>query len=153
MKYVYTEGELNRSIPDNVRGRKATGVAFGIVSVFLLVVSFNFTDFVDIFIGLLLSAVFSAIALLFIFFAIRTEKAILNAETRTPEDILPQDENHPFYSSRCNNCHVLIDYQSYDLAFRLWFIKGYVECPCCGKPIRHDKEKNVFIPHRYPENT
>ena len=142
MRFVYTEGELNRSIPDNVRGRKATGVAFGIVSVFLLVVSFNFTDFVDIFIGLLLSAVFSAIALLFIFFAIRTEKAILNAETRKPEDILPQDEKYPFYSSKCNNCHVLIDHQSFDLAFRPWFIKGYVECPCCmgfgDYPIRFD---------------
>lgn len=151
MKYVYTDEEnINRTVPDNVRSRMIAGGIFGLVSTYFLIGSFLTDTIKNSLLSLLAAVVLAGIAFLFFFFAIRTKQVILSAKTRTPSDVIFLDEKHPFYSSECKNCHTLIDYQKNDLAYRLWFIKGYVECPCCGKPIRHNKDKNKFIPHRYP---
>ena len=151
MKYVYTEKELNKEIPDNVGVRTLIGAVFGIVSMIMLICAFASDSLLGAVLLLFFHVAVGGIGALFIYFARRTARAIVRATTRTPEDVLTSDPKHPFYSSQCLNCSVMIDYQSADLAFRPWFIKGYVECPCCGKPIRHNKKKNVFVPHRYPK--
>ena len=155
MKYVYTDSELNRNIPNNAVNRFLIGVGFFAVSLFYMfcaVIGF-FDDFLLGIAFLLIAQIPAGVGFLFIFFALRTRKAILNAKTRKPEDVIASDTDKKFYSSQCPNCKVLIDYQKSDLAFRPWLLRGYVECPCCLKPIRHDPEKNVFIPHRYPETS
>jgi len=153
MKYVYTGKELNRSIPDNVGHRWLAGIILGAISTVMLICAVTAGDWGSAMGFYALRLLLGGIGFLLIYFALRTQKAILRATQRTPEDILENDEKDPFYSAQCGHCSVLLDYQRADLAFRPWFIKGYVECPCCGKPIRHDKQKNVFVPHRYPGET
>ena len=157
MKYVYVEEEkINREIPDNVCGRRWAGFGFGALAVFFLIGGFfGGKEIYGYLKNLLLchlvaSPFLAGISFLFWFFARRTEKVIENTKTRTTQDILVSEKKEPFYSAQCGNCKVLIDYQPSDRAYRLWFIHGYIECPCCGKPIRHDEEKNRFIPYRCP---
>ena len=155
MKYVYTNSELNRNVPNNAANRFLIGIGFSAVSLFCMLgaVISLFEDFLMAIAFLGVAHIPLGIGFLFIFFAFRTKRAILNAKTREPEDVIDSDTDKKFYSSQCPNCKVLIDYQKSDLAFRPWLLRGYVECPCCLKPIRHDPEKNVFIPHRYPETS
>jgi len=150
MKYVYArEYEINRTIPSNVYHRLILGslIAFLWTILFCGYLGNPDSDFMFVFFLIVIPPI---VAFILIFFAMRTLIAVRSIKTRVPQDIIESPDGRPFYSSQCPHCHTLIDYQSADLAFRLWFIKGYVECPCCGKPIRHNKEKNHFIPHRYP---
>ena len=144
MKFIYAPAEADLSIPKNVPYRILTGGLFGLLSVIMLA----FALFDGEWLCLLLCFLFGGLGFLLIFFAIRTQNAITHTKTRMPEDILPADPKHPFYSAQCAHCGILIDYQQADLAFRPWFLAGYVDCPCCKKPIRHCKKENVFNPHR-----
>ena len=151
MKYVYAKDNINYCIPNNVPVRMLVGGILGLASIIPFFWIFASKSLGDIVLPLVFFVVLTGSSFLFFYFAIRTGRAISRTKPRTPEDAPATDEKHPFYSSQCANCGVLIDYQQEDLAYRLWFIKGYVECPCCCKPIRHDKSKNFFVPHRYPE--
>lgn len=151
MKYVYAKKEqINRYLPANVFYRLAIGTLLALIWTILL---FGYLANPDTNIGFVIFMIIipPIVATVLILFAVRTWIATRSAKPRTPYDRIMTDESRPFYSSQCGHCRVLIDYQKADLAFRLWFLKGYVECPCCGKPIRHNKEKNVFIPYRYPQ--
>ena len=154
MKYVYAPDKyIDRSLPENVPYRLFFGTLFALVATFFFVFTFFQREIGSAFGSFLVSAILAAISFILTFFAVRTWRAIRRAKSRTPEDIIETEKTKPFYSSQCLHCSTLIDYQRIDLAFRLWFLRGYVECPCCHKPIRHNKKKNTFIPHRYPEES
>lgn len=151
MKLVYTDQKINRSVPENVGVRLCIGTGLAILGIIMVLGAFSEERFA---VGLWVALggiVAAGAAYLVIFFAIRTIIVIRSTRARTPEETLIFDESKPYYSAQCPGCGVMIDYQRSDLAYRLWFRKGYAECPCCQKPIRHDAEKNRFIPHRYPE--
>ena len=52
--------------------------------------------------------------------------------------------NNPFYTTQCESCGLIFDYQRSDLGFRAWYPDGFVECPSCNRPHRHNAAKNIF---------
>ena len=42
---------------------------------------------------------------------------------------------------KCEYCLTEFDYEQEDLDFRPWYPKGFVYCPKCGKPLRHNPER------------
>ena len=42
------------------------------------------------------------------------------------------------YRHVCENCKAEIKYTDYDLDYRPWFADGFVYCPRCQKPLRHN---------------
>ena len=45
---------------------------------------------------------------------------------------------------KCEYCLCEFTYESEDLGFRPWYPKGFVYCPECRKPLRHDPVKYVI---------
>ena len=43
------------------------------------------------------------------------------------------------YEHECEQCHTVIRYTDECLDFRPWFPNGFVYCPNCKKPLRHDE--------------
>ncbi len=60
--------------------------------------------------------------------------------------MLPMDMNNPFFTTKCERCGLVFDYQSSDLGFRPWYPNGYTDCPRCDNNIRHNAQTNVFCP-------
>lgn len=42
---------------------------------------------------------------------------------------------------KCEYCMTQFTYQQEDIGFRLWYPHGFVYCPKCQKPLRHDPNK------------
>ena len=38
----------------------------------------------------------------------------------------------------------IFTYEQEDLGYRLWYPHGFVYCPTCKKPLRHNPEKNLI---------
>ena len=55
------------------------------------------------------------------------------------------------YQTTCYHCHVTIRYTDYDLGFRAWYPDGFVYCPRCRGPLRHN-EMNAINPDGTPMN-
>lgn len=154
MKQVYNKN-ITPEIPDNVPKRIFACIVLSLPAtvLFILALSFLVSGQIEDFLPpLLLSAVFAAIIFLLLFFALRTKASCENVTTRPENTAIPQNPDKPFYSVQCPGCGTMFDYQRSDLAFRPWFIKGYVDCPCCHSPIRHDKKLNAYIPLRKTDN-
>lgn len=88
----------------------------------------------------------------FIFFGVRALVHALKKFSQTPPtgDMLTMSGN-PFFTTRCEVCNAVFDYQLSDLGFRPWFPTGYIECPCCEKPLRHNAIENAYIPMYSPQ--
>ncbi len=43
------------------------------------------------------------------------------------------------YRQTCDGCKSTFDYTDYNLDFRPWYADGFVYCPKCKKPIRHNE--------------
>ena len=43
------------------------------------------------------------------------------------------------YEQVCEQCHTRVRYTDDKLDFRPWFADGFVYCPKCKKPIRHNE--------------
>lgn len=56
------------------------------------------------------------------------------------------EEGYQHFKIKCEYCGCVFEYDQSDLGFRPWYPKGFIYCPKCGKPLRHDPEKNVFKP-------
>ena len=44
------------------------------------------------------------------------------------------------YKQTCEDCHTNVVYQDTQLDFRPWFPDGFVYCPRCQKPLRHNEK-------------
>lgn len=44
------------------------------------------------------------------------------------------------YRQRCDQCRTLVEYKDNSLDFRPWFADGFVYCPTCKKPLRHNEK-------------
>ena len=43
------------------------------------------------------------------------------------------------YQQRCSRCQAVVRYMDDSLDFRAWYPNGFVYCPRCKNPIRHDE--------------
>ena len=43
------------------------------------------------------------------------------------------------YENECDQCHTIVQYKDDKLGFRPWFPNGFVYCPKCNKPLRHNE--------------
>lgn len=43
------------------------------------------------------------------------------------------------YQQQCPMCKSIVQYTDYHLDFRPWFPDGFVYCPTCKKPLRHNE--------------
>lgn len=89
--------------------------------------------------------IFAPAAFLFLFFGFRgLIKSAKGYPRHNLAAMLPMDMNDPFYTTQCERCGIIFDYQYSDLGFRAWYRDGYVECPRCKQPRRHNATVNGF---------
>ena len=50
------------------------------------------------------------------------------------------------YHQECYECKTPVDYNDYKLGFRPWFPDGFVYCPKCKTPLRHNEAYAVNAP-------
>ena len=43
------------------------------------------------------------------------------------------------YTQQCKTCRTRVIYTDYDLGYRAWFPDGFVYCPTCKTPLRHNE--------------
>ncbi len=43
------------------------------------------------------------------------------------------------YQQTCENCKTIVQYTDYSLDFRPWYADGFVYCPRCRTPMRHNE--------------
>ena len=43
------------------------------------------------------------------------------------------------YQQTCENCKTVLQYTDYSLDFRPWYADGFVYCPKCKTPLRHNE--------------
>ncbi len=43
------------------------------------------------------------------------------------------------YKRECDACRAIVQYTDHSLDFRPWFADGFVYCPKCKKPLRHNE--------------
>lgn len=43
------------------------------------------------------------------------------------------------YEQTCEQCKTVVRYDDYKLDFRPWYADGFVYCPTCKKPLRHNE--------------
>lgn len=43
------------------------------------------------------------------------------------------------YQQTCPECHTDVTYTDENLGFRPWFADGFIYCPTCEKPLRHNE--------------
>ena len=48
------------------------------------------------------------------------------------------------YRRTCDQCKTLVEYKDDKLDFRPWFADGFVYCPTCKKPLRHNESFAIF---------
>lgn len=50
------------------------------------------------------------------------------------------------YRQTCKNCHTIVTYKDDVLDFRPWFADGFVYCPKCKTPLRHNENLAIDKP-------
>ncbi len=55
------------------------------------------------------------------------------------------------YKNVCDNCGSIVKYKDDALDFRPWYPDGFVYCPKCKKPLRHNERLAVDAPKVEPE--
>ena len=55
------------------------------------------------------------------------------------------------YRQKCDQCNNLVEYTDKSLDFRPWYADGFVYCPVCKKPLRHNEKYAINQPNE--ENT
>lgn len=51
------------------------------------------------------------------------------------------------YKQTCRTCHAPVEYTDYELGFRPWFADGFVYCPQCKTPLRHNEKYAIDNPN------
>ncbi|MBQ5761695.1 MAG: zinc ribbon domain-containing protein [Clostridia bacterium] len=55
------------------------------------------------------------------------------------------------YRRPCGGCGCIVQYQDTSLDFRPWFPDGFVYCPKCQSPLRHNEKYAINAPGYYRE--
>ena len=50
------------------------------------------------------------------------------------------------YRQTCRNCSKIVEYTDYSLDFRPWYADGFVYCPNCKTPLRHNENLAIDAP-------
>ena len=50
------------------------------------------------------------------------------------------------YRRKCDQCSTVVQYTDYNLDYRPWFADGFVYCPKCQKPLRHNEAYAIDRP-------
>ena len=50
------------------------------------------------------------------------------------------------YRQTCDACNTEVTYKDDKLGFRPWFPDGFVYCPTCQKPLRHNEKSSIDGP-------
>lgn len=50
------------------------------------------------------------------------------------------------YQQTCENCGTVVKYDDYKLDFRPWYADGFVYCPNCKTPLRHNENYAIDRP-------
>lgn len=50
------------------------------------------------------------------------------------------------YSQVCENCNTEVTYTDHKLGFRPWYPDGFVYCPTCNTPLRHNEAYAINRP-------
>ena len=57
------------------------------------------------------------------------------------------------YRQTCEECKTIIEYTDYNLDYRPWFADGFVYCPKCKTPLRHNEGYAINAPQTtQPQN-
>ena len=146
MKYVYDK-EVKKSVPASAIVRIIFGTICFVLFVVFMVSSISEAGTgSDDFVAFLVFGILSAIGAFFLlFFGVRALlKSGSGVATKNPYQPVPYDANNPFFTVVCPTCATKFDYQKSDLGYRAWFPNGYVVCPICKKPIRHNAVTNAY---------
>lgn len=140
MKYIHG-GTLRKKVP----GGAIVRIIFGFIILFVsLIALINETSNLEAMFICFCVFVWPG-AVLFLAFGFR---AVNEASKDYPRHNIQQmnwmDLNDPFFTTQCEQCGLVFDYQRTDLGFRAWYRDGFVECPRCQQPIRHRASENVF---------
>ena len=54
------------------------------------------------------------------------------------------------YEQTCPQCNTTIRYMDDKLGFRPWFADGFIYCPNCNKPLRHNENLAINAPEKPP---
>lgn len=49
------------------------------------------------------------------------------------------------YRRTCDQCKITFEYDDHKLDFRPWFADGFVYCPRCEKPLRHNENYAIKV--------
>ncbi len=66
-----------------------------------------------------------------------------NTGAVNPNPVPGYEGYNPTFHCRCEYCCYEFDYHTYDLGHRSWYPYGFVYCPRCQKPLRHNIEYEV----------
>ena len=66
-----------------------------------------------------------------------------NTGVVNPNPVPGYEGYNPIFHCRCEYCCYEFDYHTYDLGHRSWYPYGFVYCPRCQKPLRHNIEYEV----------
>lgn len=50
------------------------------------------------------------------------------------------------YRQTCEECKTLVEYTDYHLDYRPWYADGFVYCPRCKTPLRHNEKYAINAP-------
>ena len=50
------------------------------------------------------------------------------------------------YRQTCEMCKTVVEYNDHRLGFRPWYADGFVYCPTCKKPLRHNENYAIDRP-------
>jgi predicted amidophosphoribosyltransferase len=54
------------------------------------------------------------------------------------------------YMQTCEECKQIVRYTDYSLGFRPWYPDGFVYCPKCKTPLRHNENYAINQPENIP---
>jgi len=56
------------------------------------------------------------------------------------------------YRQACRCCNRIVEYTDYNLDFRPWYADGFVYCPTCKTPLRHNENYAINKPDAQVQN-
>lgn len=63
------------------------------------------------------------------------------------------DSPDPVFRIQCEYCYCTFEYRLKDLGHRAWYPHGFVYCPRCRKPLRHNNQYMVNMQGQYQQPT
>ena len=68
---------------------------------------------------------------------------VQNSGIINPYPVPGYEVYNPLFHCKCEYCYFEFDYHTYDLGHRAWYPHGFIYCPRCNRPIRHQLEFEV----------